>query len=766
MTRQRHDARHDAIHEVDHYRIPGFNGGSADLAAALDEMGFTYAADWYASGLLYGAAGMLVVLLGLFNLAPLPRGIVYIGSLAMAIAVLCLIAGRTLTSSGRLAQLSTHARIVTGLVIYVCSMLILGDEWVAFALLPLLSVSVCYLVSGRTAAFYLLVAGSVVCVGLLAAGGPARVAHAVISTVAFMMVLASTIVIKRQMLELTRRNRRLAYTDPLTGIANMRNLREAISVEQNSAKSPRRPFALFAMDLDNFKEVNDRFDHSLGDRVLCAVAETLSEELNAGDLAARRGGDEFSVLVRDAVSLDLDELRDRLERAIARARNAVCPEVTPSGSVAYVLARPGEEIGGMLERADQALHDAKLLSAGPPRSGEAERIKAPPVLAGPNHAHLARQARTRLDRSARPKSFALTRGIVEADAMSRFVSCLFAVTGAAIGALAVTHMVEPLTPAAGSAIAAGFAVLALFRAGAEDDGVCAPRLHVRWIAAYCLIAMAIVLAGASGTALLDLLPEMVLCGFVVFRGRTALLYMFGALILYGGFAILGSFAYGFARTAMTTVVLAAVAALCVKLRLVTIRLVRANRELSELDALTGIGNVRALKSRVADVIERSPQPQVHPVLMAIDLDAFKQVNDLHSHTTGDRVLIAVARAVSERVRIGELVARRGGDEFFVVTSDSDPKDVEPLARRIEQAIATACARICPDLSPTASVTHVAWRPGETPEEFLHDADVALHAKKAESRLMRRSVRGVSADTPGSNLPALGPVEGVGANRPS
>ena len=59
--------------------------------------------------------------------------------------------------------------------------------------------------------------------------------------------------------------------------------------------------------------------------------------------------------------------------------------------------------------------------------------------------------------------------------------------------------------------------------------------------------------------------------------------------------------------------------------------------------------------------------------MAIDLDGFKQVNDVYSHSTGDQVLVAVARTVTERVRIDALVARRGGDEFVVVLEDADPQ---------------------------------------------------------------------------------------------
>jgi diguanylate cyclase (GGDEF)-like protein len=224
-------------------------------------------------------------------------------------------------------------------------------------------------------------------------------------------------------------------------------------------------------------------------------------------------------------------------------------------------------------------------------------------------------------------------------------------------------------------------------------------------------------------------------GFLLFKARSAALYMLLGDGLYGAFAIGGGFAQGVARTVITTVVVAVVGGLVAKLRLVTVRFARKNRELSELDALTGVANLRALRSRVADLVERAASQQLHPIVVAIDLDEFKQVNDVHSHSTGDRVLVAVARAVSERVRIDELVARRGGDEFVVAIDDADPEYADAVVGRINDAIVRARRRICPDLRPTASVISVLWRPGETPEDFLHEADVALHGKKAESRLL-------------------------------
>ena len=395
----------------------------------------------------------------------------------------------------------------------------------------------------------------------------------------------------------------------------------------------------------------------------------------------------------------------------------------------------------MMERADQALHDAKVASRER-RGGETAQLAEAVDAVGrdaratggadgnrepPAEASHTEQAR----RVARAAASALGRSTP----VWRFAALLFGLGGVTIAVVSIGQMVEPLTPLAGAAIAAGLISLALSCVWAGASGLSEKWLHLAWGAAYGLLALAIALAGRSGTALLDLIPAIVMYGFLLFTTRTAAFYLIFGQGLYGAFAIGAGFADGITRTVITTVVIAIVGGLVAKLRLVTVRFARTNRELSERDALTGLANLRALRGRIVDVTERASSQQLQPVVVAIDLDEFKQVNDVHSHSTGDRVLIAVARAVSDRVRIDELVARRGGDEFIVVISDADPQYADAVVQRIADAIARARSRVCPDIRPTASVASVPWQPGETPDDFLHEADIALHGKKAESRLL-------------------------------
>jgi diguanylate cyclase (GGDEF)-like protein len=447
--------------------------------------------------------------------------------------------------------------------------------------------------------------------------------------------------------------------------------------------------------------------------VLCAVSDALREGLEPGDLAVRRGGDEFLVLVEGSSERDLDALRLNLAQAIARARVASCPEVTPSGTVAYICTRQGEELGSVMERADEALHLAKIAArarradAGIALSGSPELLQADGAgehgfVEAPVPAN-ARSALPLRERSGLRPLHRLGVTLVNANPDWIFAALLLLLGPILIAPIAIAGLVRPFTPLAGAVASTGSLILALACVWAGIARLSRSWLHIPWLAAYGLLAVQIGLAGHAGAALLDLLPAIVMYGFLVLNVRSAAVYMLLGDALYGGFAIGGGFAQGVARTIITTVVVAVVGGLIAKLRLLTVRTARKNRQLSELDALTGVANVRALRDRVSRVIERADSTGLHPALVAIDLDKFKQVNDLYSHSTGDRVLVAVARAVSDHVRIEELVVRRGGDEFVVVLRDADPDYADIVAQRITAAISRSRARICPDLPPTASV---------------------------------------------------------------
>jgi diguanylate cyclase (GGDEF)-like protein len=696
---------------------------ATDVNAELAEIGLSSKSGWYASVLLYGAGGTVALLASLLRPEDIPIGIGILGAISIVLAGLAALGARYLAND----DWATHLRLVVGTGLLLAGIVVAGDARVAFAILPLfVLITPTFLYGARFAVPYVSFAVPMIFLTVLLTPTEARVAHAVVTAGATLAVTVSLMVAERRTRALARANRLLAHTDPLTGVANTRRLREVLGRALGSGET----FALFAIDLDNFKQVNDRFDHTTGDLVLKAVAEALSSEIGAGDLVARRGGDEFSVLIARPDENALDDLAQRLAGAIERARLATCPEVSPSGSVAWVMAQRRESISSVLQRSDDALHEAKLAFHGgvpsrvEPETG-ADSAHGAPAIAEIDFEAISQERRL----PGRSHSHLI-------DPAWGYVVATLAPIGFVLFVLSAAGALAPLAPAIGMAVAFGLLLLAglSFYAGHA-------RADRRWqpvvmLAAIAIFSYAVAQAGPAGAALLDAYVVLALFGFYVMPPRQAAIGLVLCCGLFLGFTLAGDFPFGEIRAAVTICVVLVASAIIVKVRTITVRFVRLNRELSETDALTGVANVRALRLRVAAAVEEAQSGGAgrgRPVLMTVDLDQFKHVNDVHNHTTGDRVLEAAARAIAECVRIDEMVARRGGDEFFVLFDATTAQHVEAVIPRVRAAVAHARRRICPDLIATASVGHVAWEPGQSTDQFIAAADAVMHDVKGETR---------------------------------
>ncbi|EIK72127.1 sensory box diguanylate cyclase (GGDEF) domain protein [Pseudomonas synxantha BG33R] len=152
-------------------------------------------------------------------------------------------------------------------------------------------------------------------------------------------------------------NRSLAERDALTRIANRYRLEKCLLEECDRAERFRVPLALVAMDIDDFKPVNDRYGHGVGDQTLIGVAERLESCVRTTDLLARWGGDEFMVVL-PASNLDTaKELAERIRRAIKQS--PIVNELNVTLSLGIVERRMGESPAALVARADRALYRSK-----------------------------------------------------------------------------------------------------------------------------------------------------------------------------------------------------------------------------------------------------------------------------------------------------------------------------------------------------------------------------------------------------------------------
>ena len=111
----------------------------------------------------------------------------------------------------------------------------------------------------------------------------------------------------------------LSQQDALTGLGNRRLLQERLTYEIARHKRHGRRFTLLALDLDGFKQVNDRFGHPAGDEILREVARAMERAVRDQDTVTRVGGDEFCVLVPESTWEDADRMAERLRRSVAGA---------------------------------------------------------------------------------------------------------------------------------------------------------------------------------------------------------------------------------------------------------------------------------------------------------------------------------------------------------------------------------------------------------------------------------------------------------------
>jgi diguanylate cyclase (GGDEF)-like protein len=182
------------------------------------------------------------------------------------------------------------------------------------------------------------------------------------------------------------------------------------------------------------------------------------------------------------------------------------------------------------------------------------------------------------------------------------------------------------------------------------------------------------------------------------------------------------------------------------------QLAEANRQLRELsitDPLTGLANRRAFGDRLALEVERARRTGQPLAMVLADLDHFKRLNDTLGHLEGDAALVAAARALAEGRRVGDLVARFGGEEFALLLPGTTHADAVALAERIRRGI--ELATLPAGCTASFGVASLPEHAGDA-RTLIAAADAALYEAKDAGR---NCVRGAGA------LAAASAVGGVG-----
>ncbi|WP_062202009.1 sensor domain-containing protein [Demequina salsinemoris] len=152
------------------------------------------------------------------------------------------------------------------------------------------------------------------------------------------------------------------------------------------------------------------------------------------------------------------------------------------------------------------------------------------------------------------------------------------------------------------------------------------------------------------------------------------------------------------------------------------------------DSLTGLPNRGLFRKRVDEALAKSVDGDRGPVVLFVDLDNFKNVNDTFGHASGDEVIVAAARRIKACTREDDVAARLGGDEFALVLGEASAAEAATLADRI---LGSLNGRPIPFTGGTvivgASVGIAVAETGDTAETLLRNADLAMYQAKARGR---------------------------------
>lgn len=564
---------------------------------------------------------------------------------------------------------------------------------------------------------------------------------------------------------------RLSLTDPLTNLHNRRSILDHASKEMARSERHGKPVAVAIIDLDNFKQINDRWGHAGGDRVLKAAAQCLKQNVRQCDVVGRFGGEEFLVLLPDSTSDDattqMERCRVALEQLQVYADTGERIAVTGSFGVACNAGNRTLDLETLVSAADQALYEAK--SQGRNRIALADTAALSP--------HVPRHHPPMRTRKRQPQVIWLFNQLVRGGpvwtpvrktVLILFIGCsqllfysfwtLMLLTPEARNNIVNVDFVLYILPFC-SLVVTGMIVLAssgflvnrrnpnaswyqylgqLYYAGAfvffgylvgtlsMPVGIIlisGPLIgmiffELRYIAPACVISVLGLIALTYASAL-DLVPYAP----VMPTGRPDFTQVSSVWLL--------SF-YMFVMPHMIVAIYVA----DMTFGHWRERGIRA-RELSRTDVLTGIPNRRSILDILEKEIARTWRHGPPLAVALLDLDHFKKINDTWGHPVGDAVLQHATQLLQGTLRQCDTMGRFGGEEFMLVLPDTTQEGAAATLERCRKILEENPMQqeSGPAITVTASfgLTCNAHCMTLSSEQLIRAADDALYNAKRSGR---------------------------------
>ncbi len=160
--------------------------------------------------------------------------------------------------------------------------------------------------------------------------------------------------------DLSQRLSKMALTDALTGVTNLRGFVEAAQRAMALSRRSGQPLSLVLVDLDHFKQINDHYGHVMGDRALRHIVAVFSVQVRLEDVVGRVGGEEFALLLTDRNAGEARQIAERLRRAMVdNPLNVGRRDIQVTASFGVAQLAEGESFEDWRDRADKALYQAK-----------------------------------------------------------------------------------------------------------------------------------------------------------------------------------------------------------------------------------------------------------------------------------------------------------------------------------------------------------------------------------------------------------------------